>query len=444
LVKIASPARRFHYNESAMAAINDLSEREREILRLVATGASNKEIAQRLVISPNTVKVHLRNIFAKIDVVSRTEATLFSIQHGLVDTPLAHPPPAPEPHIAPLPAEPKQPTWLRWALLFGLLGALVLTLLAGRILLERSNLAARPAPPALVRWQVQPGLPQGPPVMAGAVYENAFYLFSASTPSEEKNFTLRYTPADQRYTEHAPKPHSAAWIQAAVLGERIYIPGGQAPGAEAVDFLEIYDPRLDKWTMGAPLPVPLYGYALAALEGRLYLFGGMERQAFSRAVYIYDPELDSWRRGSDLPEEMAFGTAVPLEAGKILVAGGINDGEGLDRVWIYYPQRDLNNEAPWEERAPLPEARAGMSMVTLASAVYLVGGVTPDLPPLQYNSTRDTWETFEMPPQPVGFFPILLPYETHLHVIGGTIDNQIQSTHQTYQAIFTILIPATQ
>jgi hypothetical protein len=185
------------------------------------------------------------------------------------------------------------------------------------------------------------------------------------------------------------------WIQAAVLGERIYIPGGQAQGAKVVDYLEIYDPRLDTWTMGAPLPAPLYGYALAALEGRLYLFGGMERQAYSRSVYIYDPELDTWRRGSDLPEEMAMGAAVPLGAGKILLAGGINAGGGLDRVWIYYPQRDLNHETAWEERAPLPEERVGLSMTTLAGAVYLVGGGRPDLPPLQYNPQRDTWQPFE-------------------------------------------------
>jgi DNA-binding CsgD family transcriptional regulator len=440
------PFGRFHYNESAMAAINDLSEREREILRLVATGASNKEIAQRLVISPNTVKVHLRNIFAKIKVVSRTEATLFAIQHGLTDAPGSHPPPAPETHTAQLPAEKVRPRWLRWALLFGLLGALLLTLLAGRILLERRDQAARPAPPALVRWQVQPDLPEGPSVVAGAVYENAIYLFGSLSGHADSAVTLRYTPAGGRYPASAPKPHAVTRAQAAVIGERIYIPGGQAQGAEAVDYLEIYDPRLDAWTMGAPLPVPLYGYALAALEGKLYLFGGVESEGerFSRAVYVYDPQLDAWWRGSDLPQEMALGAAVPLEAGKILLAGGINAAGGLDRVWIYYPQRALNNEAAWEERTPLPEARVGLSMTTLAGAVYLVGGDRPDLPPLQYNPQRDSWEPFELPPQPVGFLPVLLPYETHLHVMGGSIDNQVQSAHQTYQAIYTILIPAIQ
>ena len=63
---------------------NDLSEREREILRLVATGASNKEIAQKLVISTNTVKGHLRSIFSKIGAISRTEATLYAIRNRLV------------------------------------------------------------------------------------------------------------------------------------------------------------------------------------------------------------------------------------------------------------------------------------------------------------------------------------------------------------------------
>jgi DNA-binding NarL/FixJ family response regulator len=65
---------------------SELSERELEILRLVATGASNKEIASRLTISTNTVKVHLRNIFAKVGAASRTEAALYAVRTGLVES----------------------------------------------------------------------------------------------------------------------------------------------------------------------------------------------------------------------------------------------------------------------------------------------------------------------------------------------------------------------
>jgi ATP/maltotriose-dependent transcriptional regulator MalT len=61
-----------------------LSARELEVLRLVAAGKTNREIATELVVSEHTVARHLQNIFAKLGVTSRTSATAFAFQHELV------------------------------------------------------------------------------------------------------------------------------------------------------------------------------------------------------------------------------------------------------------------------------------------------------------------------------------------------------------------------
>ena len=59
-----------------------LSERETDVLRLLALGHTNKDIAQLLFLSVRTVEAHLRSIFAKLGVSSRTEAALWAVQHG--------------------------------------------------------------------------------------------------------------------------------------------------------------------------------------------------------------------------------------------------------------------------------------------------------------------------------------------------------------------------
>ena len=61
-----------------------LSRRQLEVLRLVASGKSNREIASALVISEHTVARHLQNIFVKLDVSSRAAATAFAFEHDLV------------------------------------------------------------------------------------------------------------------------------------------------------------------------------------------------------------------------------------------------------------------------------------------------------------------------------------------------------------------------
>lgn len=67
------------------AELARLTEREREVLSLIAQGRSNKEIARDLTLSEKTVKTHVSNIFAKLGLSDRTQAALFAVRHHLVE-----------------------------------------------------------------------------------------------------------------------------------------------------------------------------------------------------------------------------------------------------------------------------------------------------------------------------------------------------------------------
>lgn len=70
-------------NQTA-AALVTLTRREKQIIRLVARGMSNKSVAQLLSISDATVHFHLKNIYRKLGVRNRTSATVFIVCHALI------------------------------------------------------------------------------------------------------------------------------------------------------------------------------------------------------------------------------------------------------------------------------------------------------------------------------------------------------------------------
>jgi len=69
--------------EEVRRLVHTLTPREEEVLRLVATGANNREISQRLFISELTVKMHLASIFRKLQVNDRTKAAILALKAGL-------------------------------------------------------------------------------------------------------------------------------------------------------------------------------------------------------------------------------------------------------------------------------------------------------------------------------------------------------------------------
>lgn len=60
-----------------------LTEREMEVLKLVARGRSNREIADQLLVAEGTVRTHVSNILSKLHLASRTQATLYALREGL-------------------------------------------------------------------------------------------------------------------------------------------------------------------------------------------------------------------------------------------------------------------------------------------------------------------------------------------------------------------------
>lgn len=77
------PTGGFTPNERAQSSLG-ITERERQVLELLADGRSNKEIATYLGLSPNTVKTHIVRLFEKLRVARRTEAILLARELGLV------------------------------------------------------------------------------------------------------------------------------------------------------------------------------------------------------------------------------------------------------------------------------------------------------------------------------------------------------------------------
>ncbi len=440
----------------------ELSEREREILRLVATGASNKEIAQVLFISANTVKVHLRNIFAKIGASSRTEAAMYAANIGLVDgiapvkddeiieepadslieAPTRVEEVFPVPEIVPGPK--LSPLWLV------VIGLLILALVIGvpRLLNPGGSIERTPAAqdPAInqdtIRWQTKAPLPVARAGLALAVAEDRIYAIGGEAVHGIVGDVALYDPATDTWEDAFTKPTPVTEIQAAVLGGRIYVPGGKTSNGSISDSLEIYDPRADRWSTGASLPAPRSAYGLVAFEGNLYLFGGWDGEKFVSTVYEYDPEQDRWTTRPDLPDPLGYAGAV-VANGRIFLLGGFDGKRALVDTYQYLPEVTEDGGEAWQKLKPLPQGRYAMGVTSVADIIYVVGGISDqaELPYLEYFLPVDQWIPFNPGEELVWSNGGMTILGTDLHILGGMENDTRLDQHLSFRALYVINMP---
>ena len=436
---------------------SELSERESEILRLVATGASNKEIAQSLYISSNTVKVHLRNIFAKIGVGSRTEAAIYAVNVGLVSahqvdtdfTPEVKQvdeqeilSPAPEDRAG-LPARLRMLiSHHRWSAIF--VFSLVLLLLITLIF----QFVAVDAPVVIesqtkAKWVTLPEMPTARSGLASVTFKNEIFALGGENEGGILDTVEVFTPETGEWSSKAPMPWGAADIQAGVIGNKIYIPGGRLVSGDISSTLSVFDPTNNEWTRGANLPVPVSSYALAVFEDKLYLFGGWDGQQFLDTVLKYDPAANEWGEISILSEPRADAAAAVIDD-EIHLLGGINQEGALDLYQVYAPSQENSEANPWRQEGPMPEPRSGMGAAAVIDVIYLVGGLgsgESTLPTWGYLTKTKEWLKIPAVADENITELRLVLLDTEIYSLGGQIGQQATDRLSSFQVLYITVLP---
>jgi DNA-binding CsgD family transcriptional regulator len=436
----------------------ELTEREIELLQLVATGVTNRQVAQRLSISVNTVKVHLRNIYAKLGAESRTEATVIAVREGWVTvegaektdaTASTETAPAPQaPLVTPLPP---LPLVKRIALIVALLLAV-----AGVVgtwprsspqaddgLSLPPNLEPDQVPPQVVMleespWQERAQMPTRRAHLALAAVGGRIFAIAGQTTEGTVATVEIYDPREDLWTRGNDKPVPAAYVSAAVIGTDVYVPGGCDADNVPTQTVAVYDARANSWSEVSPMPEPRCAYALAAWGETLYLFGGWDGRRYVATTFIYDAQTDTWSTGPPMSVERGLAAASPL-ANRLYVVGGYDGERELTTCAVYDPEAFA-----WEECAPLAVGREGLGLVTLSGQLYAIGGGgrTSYLGfNERYSLDRDAWSAIETPLVEEWRSLGTVPLDDAIYAIGGW-SNGYLSLNQLYEPFtYRVFIP---
>jgi len=454
-----------------------LSERELDVLRRLAVGESNKAIADGLSISPLTVKTHLRNIYTKLDVSTRTEALNVALQQRLITVvattvataavdggPAGESPAEPTPTLL-LPAEdgtaaraapaptsplPSAVTGHRWrAVSLALLALLLLTAGAFAFVqwqgggLLPAGATATPfveQPLGESRWLSSRPLPAARAGRAVVALGLDVYAIGGETEDGVSDRVDVYDTRALVWRRAASKPTAVAAATAAELFGEIYVPGGRLASGQPTTVVEVYSPSQDAWRRAAPLPQPIAGGLTLADGGFLYLIGGQSTAGVLASVYLYDPAADSWRPVAELPGSRSEAAGGAL-TGQLYVVGGSDGAAGQPSCFSYDPPRDTWSDCP---DMLLPRVDAGATV--LLNKLYVIGGTAADEATYGevYDPNTRTWTVLNAPPDTFNWrAPGVTHVETRIYAVGGRRGDLLSDATLVYSPLtYQTYIPA--
>jgi len=423
----------------------ELSEREIDVLRLVATGASNKEIARQLDISVNTVKVHMRNIFAKMDVRSRTEAIMVAIEKGLVQ---------PAGFAAEVSRVESHVAWWQGAVILLAVALAVAAVLwpTTAVLGATAYLADAMSDTALLGDEHTPGNPVGrwAPVaqmptartrFASVLAGREIVVVGGDEDGEVSDSVEIYDIASNTWRAGSRKPTPASNVGAVLVDGRIVVPGGYLASGRVTNVVEIYNLTEDLWESGPPLPKALCAYAVATDGIGVYLFGGWDGERYVSDVYYLNSLDGFWSRLTAMPAPRGHAAAV-FVSDRFYVIGGYDGAAPLRSVHVFSPNGP--SEAMWQEGPELLAARAGLRAVSVGETLYaLGGGWQRDLSFGEVLSLTDGdrhWKRWDAPVVGPWRHMGMVATESTIYAFGGWNRLPIADAFR-FQATYEIFIP---
>ena len=452
-----------------------LTEREAELLQLVATGATNRQIGHALHISVNTVKVHVRNILAKLGASSRTEATMIAIKEGWVIVEGAEEPRGddvpPAASSSPgaaaedggtadavAPTQPPSPP-LPWPKRIALIAV---PLLLAAVLVAMPTEAT--APQTALRDDLPPDPPQEQSLSDGVESADSRWHRRAQMPTPRAYLALAsvggrlvaiggrtpegVTPAVEIYDPEADiwlrgqdKPTPAGYVSAAAIGSQVYVPGGCDSDFVPSQTVEVYTVETDSWESAGPLPAPRCAYAIAAREGEVLVIGGWDGEGYVATVYAYDPAMDRWSEIAPLAEPRGFAAATTLD-GRVYAAGGYDGQRELTACALLDP-----SASAWQPCPPLTVGRGGLGLVALGRQLFAVGGGGWQSYlgfSERFDPTTSSWHPVETPLIGEWRSPGLGVVDYTIYAVGGWSGGYL-SLNQAYDLLpYRIFIPVSE